>query len=314
MNIPDPYQRRVAVSDGEIHVCQDGPPDAPVLVLIHGSAASVRSWDWLVPELTGSHHVIRVDLLGCGDSGAPPDADYTVPAQARRVAEVLDRLGAGPAVVVGHSSGGLIGTELAARRPDLVTALVLVNTGPSLDAYQAADSDAAGLAQWPPTDEQLRALASTGFRAGYEIPAEFVAELRRIDPATMAATLRAGTAYLRERTLPDRLAVLDTPLLVLFGTDDRRWRAASAADYRAVPGARVELLPGLGHTPIIEDPARTAAPLLAFADRFSVRRTGYRPRMTRSSRCTSSRSYAEPNSAASSRVPRPSSRGSSAAS
>jgi hypothetical protein len=51
---------------------------------------------------------------------------------------------------------------------------------------------------------------------------------------------------------------------VIFGEEDRRWRSSSAADYRVVPGAIVEMLPGLGHTPIREDPARTACCLLAF--------------------------------------------------
>ncbi len=51
---------------------------------------------------------------------------------------------------------------------------------------------------------------------------------------------------------------------MIFGQDDRRWRSSSAADYRAVPGAIVELLPGLGHSPNLEDPPRTAVPLLAF--------------------------------------------------
>ncbi|MEV4896448.1 alpha/beta fold hydrolase, partial [Nonomuraea sp. NPDC055795] len=54
------------------------------------------------------------------------------------------------------------------------------------------------------------------------------------------------------------------PLLVIFGEEDRRWRSASAADYRVVPGAKVEMLPGLGHSPILEDPERTATALLAF--------------------------------------------------
>jgi pimeloyl-ACP methyl ester carboxylesterase len=85
-----------------------------------------------------------------------------------------------------------------------VAALVLINTGPHMDAYIA-----------PP---------------------------RAIDPSQ---------------------APLGKPLLVIFGEEDRRWRSSSAADYRAVHGARVEMLPGLGHTPILEDPARTASSLLA---------------------------------------------------
>ena len=52
---------------------------------------------------------------------------------------------------------------------------------------------------------------------------------------------------------------------MIFGTEDRRWRSASAAAYRDVPGARVELLPGVGHTPIVEDPDATARLLLDFA-------------------------------------------------
>jgi pimeloyl-ACP methyl ester carboxylesterase len=68
----------------------------------------------------------------------------------------------------------------------------------------------------------------------------------------------------KEQALPDRLAPLGKPLLVIFGEEDRRWRSSAAADYRAVPGARIDMLPGLGHTPILEDPARTASSLLAF--------------------------------------------------
>jgi pimeloyl-ACP methyl ester carboxylesterase len=76
--------------------------------------------------------------------------------------------------------------------------------------------------------------------------------------------MQASRDYVKEQALPSRLAPLGKPLLVIFGEEDRRWRSSSAADYRAVPGARVEMLPALGHTPILEDPARTASCLLAF--------------------------------------------------
>jgi len=80
----------------------------------------------------------------------------------------------------------------------------------------------------------------------------------------LAGTSRASDDYLRQQSLPDRLAVLGLPVLVIFGTGDQRWRSPSAAAYHAVPGARVEMLPGLGHTPMMEDPQTTGKLLLDF--------------------------------------------------
>ncbi|MEV7279926.1 alpha/beta fold hydrolase [Streptomyces sp. NPDC093111] len=253
-------------------MCQDGPRDAPALLLIHGSASSTRSWDALVPLLSGAHRVIRLDLLGHGRSAKPEDRGYALPDQAGRAGAVLDRLGVASAVVVGHSSGGAVATALAERRPELVSALVLINTGPGLHAFIAPPTDAAGLSPWPPTDEQIRAFASTGFsRPGYRVPSSLLDEVRCMTPHTLASTLGATRDYLTRQALPERLAALRKPLLVIFGEDDRRWRSSSAAEYRVVPGARVELLPGLGHSPLLEDPARTAVPLLAFTTTRSVR-------------------------------------------
>ena len=249
---------------GQIHACQDGPRDAPALVLIHGTAASLRTWDPMVPLLTGSHRVIRIDLPGCGQSAQPDGASYAVPAQAHRVGAALDRLGVEQAIVVGHSSGGLVATALTEQRPDLVTALALISTGPNMAAY-IADEIALGPAQWPDlTDEQLRQIMSPAFSVDYQIPQPLVDEARGMNLHVFAATSQAVRAYLEEQALPERLATLGKPLLVIFGEDDRRWRSSSATEYRAVPGATVEMLPGVGHSPNLEDPPRTAVPLLAF--------------------------------------------------
>lgn len=253
------------LDDGEIYVRQDGPGNAPALLLIHGNASSARSWDGLVPMLTRFHRVIRIDLLGHGRSAKPADRSYALPDQARRVGMAMDRLGVERVTVIGQSSGGATATALAEQRPDLVAALVLINTGPHMNAHIAPPT-ALDPSQWPDvTNDQLRQFASSwSSRPGYQIPLELLNEVRAMTLHSLTTTTQASRDYLREQPLPGRLAPLGKPLLVIFGEEDRRWRSSSAADYLAVPGARIEMLPGLGHMPMLEDPARTASCLLAF--------------------------------------------------
>ncbi|WP_116102231.1 alpha/beta fold hydrolase [Amycolatopsis thermalba] len=252
-----------------LSVRQDGPPGRPALLLVHGSGASSRSWAPLVPLLTASHRVIRVDLPGHGRSAPSPDPGYEIPEQGRRVGEALDRLGVEHAVVAGHSAGGAVATALAELRPGLVTALALVNTGPRTSDLIAAEP-AISAEQWAHlTDDRIRQALSPAFHAGFEIPQQLVDDARAVNHDALRRTMRASLAYLEQQPLPDRLAALGKPVLVLFGAEDRRWRPSSAARYRAVPGATVEMLPGLGHSPILEDPPRTAAALLAFTARIS---------------------------------------------
>ncbi|MFF1377741.1 alpha/beta fold hydrolase [Streptomyces sp. NPDC058308] len=251
---------------GDLYVCQDGPHDAPALLLVHGSAASSRSWDALVPLLATTHHVIRIDLPGHGRSAEPVGRGYRTDEQAGTLGTALDRLHVQGVTAVGHSSGGYAVTALAEQRPDLVAALVLINTGPGMNAFIAPEPLAIDPAQWPPSDEQIRRFASAAFREGYRVPQELVDELRGMTYGAITSAMREAIAYLNQQALPYRLTALGKPLQVIFGDQDRRWRPSSAADYRVVPGAEVVLLPGAGHTPILEEPLKTAELLLAFAD------------------------------------------------
>ncbi|MEV5608021.1 alpha/beta hydrolase [Streptomyces sp. NPDC052225] len=253
------------------HVVHDGPRQAPPLLLIHGSGASGATWGPMVPALAARHHVIRVDLPGCGQS--PPAPAYDAPAQAARVAAVLDGLGLRDVAVAGHSSGGYVATALAEHRPDLVRSLALISTGPSPDALLAQPllhrvllAPPFGPLLWARRSDAMirKALRATAARP-VEIPDDVVAEVRDISYGTLRSVLRAYGDYIAERSVPERLAALPgVPVLALFGSADPRWDPASARQYAAVPGARLELLPGVGHLAMFEDPARTAELLLAF--------------------------------------------------
>jgi pimeloyl-ACP methyl ester carboxylesterase len=253
-----------------MHVVHDGPRQAPPLLLIHGSGAAGASWGMMVPALAVHHRVIRVDLPGCGKS--PPAPSYDVPAQASRVAAVLDDLGLRRVAVAGHSSGGYVGTALAEQRPDLVGSLALISTGPSLDALlpqpvilRVLLGPPLGPLIWSiRSDAWIRKGVSATAARPVDVPDDMVAGVRGIKYRTMRKVLSRNAAYITERSVPERLAALEVPVLVICGAADRRWDPASARQYDVVPNAQVELLPGVGHIPILEAPETTSKLLLGF--------------------------------------------------
>ncbi|MEV0083024.1 alpha/beta fold hydrolase [Saccharopolyspora sp. NPDC050642] len=261
----------VRVPGGDIRVVQEGPPGAPAVVLLHGLAGSAAWWEPVLPALRDLR-VVRVDLLGHGGSAKPTDG-YDIAAQAGRVGAVLDRLGVRRATVVGHSTGGAVAASLAEQRRDLVAAVALVDTGPRADAF-LGDSFVADLMTTPVvgeliwrlrTDGALHGAMSTAFTREVRIPEQLVADVRGMTYRSLTATDEAVDAFLAERPVPDRLTGLGLPVLVIFGAQDRRWQPSSAQDYRRIPHARIEILDGVGHTPMFEAPDTTGALLRGFA-------------------------------------------------
>jgi pimeloyl-ACP methyl ester carboxylesterase len=233
--------------------------------------------------LASHHHVIRVDLPGCGQS--PPAPSYDVPEQAGRVAVLLDDLGLRHVTLAGHSSGGYVATALAEQRSDLVGSLALISAGPNLDALlpqpfilRALLAPPLGPLLWP---RRSNAMIRKGIRATtarpVDIPDDTVADLKNTTYRAFRKVLRCNAAYVAERSVPERLAGLDVPVLVIFGAADPRYEPSSAHQYDAVPNARVEMLPGVGHVPILEAPETTSELLLGFtaavADTPPVTRT-----------------------------------------
>ena len=269
---PDADDRFVRLDDGDMHVVADGDPGARALLLIHGTVGSTAWWDPVVPALAGAYRVIRVDLLGHGRSSTSADG-YDIPAHARRVGAALDRLGADRVTVIGHSMGCMVATALAEQRPDKVAALALIDMGPSLDAAMPEGLLVRLLlARFPGrllwrlrTEATIRKALSSAFARPVDIPGPVIEAALGMPHRALAGTARGSLDYMRQQSLPDRLATLGIPVLVIFGTEDARYPSSSAAAYRVVPGARVELLPGVGHTPMMEDPHATGRLLLEFA-------------------------------------------------
>lgn len=240
------------------------------MVLIHGSGASGATWAPVIPALADHHDVICIDLPGMGHS--EPPTSYAVPSQATRVAELIDSLDVGPVTLVGHSSGGYVATSLAEQCPELVSAIALISTGPSPAALlpqpalmRALTSPPIGRLVWALRSDKLvrKGISVTCIRP-VEISDALVADLRGLTYKTFSSVLRYNGAYIAERSVPDRLTKVDVPVLVGFGGADPRWDPQSAHEYDVLPRGRVELLPGIGHVPMLEAPDTTSRLLLDF--------------------------------------------------
>jgi pimeloyl-ACP methyl ester carboxylesterase len=128
----------VDTDDVRLFFTDDGDLDPPVL-LVHGYTADSHDWSWQIPALVASHRVIAVDLRGHGRSSAPASG-YTTQRFATDLAELLEHLGVGPVVAVGHSMGGNVVSALAVEYPERVLAVVAVDP-----AYLLPDDQLAGI-------------------------------------------------------------------------------------------------------------------------------------------------------------------------
>lgn len=259
----------IPTREGELHVLEEGDRAAPPVVLLHGFAGSMDWFDGLTPLLTAEHRVVRVDLLGHGGS-AKPRTEYSVEQQARAVAEALERLDVHAASFVGHSYGAAVSIALAEWRPELVERLVALDEGPGPEF--ATDPLMTRLGFVPVLGELMHRLSfdaairdgySDAFAEGFDLSGEVGDQVvRGYRAMTFTAYKRCWAGeqrYLAARRLDERLRTLGLPALVVFGEEDRFFRARESAEaYRAVPGVDAQVLEGVGHSPNVERPAEVA--------------------------------------------------------
>jgi pimeloyl-ACP methyl ester carboxylesterase len=266
-----PPSRFVTVDGLRIHLRDTGPRAAPPVLLLHGFGSSLHTWDDWARLMEAERRVIRLDLPGFGLTGADPTGDYSDERAIALLAGLLDALGVARTDVIGSSMGGRIAWRFAAARPERVRRLVLM----APDGFASA-----GFTYGKPAGVPLmmRALPYTlpmallrgGVEPAYADPKSLTeAALARYRDMMLAPGVR-GAILDRMRThalVPPEpiLRGITLPVLLLWGEQDRMVPAPHAADYaRVLPNSRTVILPGLGHVPMEEDPARSLAPVLEF--------------------------------------------------
>jgi pimeloyl-ACP methyl ester carboxylesterase len=244
-----------------------GAADGLPLLLVHGSYATGRWWEPLLAVLPDEIHAVAPDLRGCGQSEKPP-AGYTIEEQAADLAAFVDTLGWQGFDLAAHSSGGALAVELALERPELLRSLILVDSVPVEGVFTPLDTLL--LLQQMRQDRELLRQALQLLMPTLDPTNE---ENRRFfdrlvtDASEMAAPAFTDVAESLGRW--NRFADarrLTLPTLVIWGErDEIVSRDATTRTLIAIPGAlNLEVLRGVGHSPMIEAPLTLAEKIVEF--------------------------------------------------
>ncbi len=263
---------------GRIFIMDPGPAGAVPVVLFHGTAAWSKLWWRTTAALKDSgYRPIAPDLPPFGYSER--QGGYTRAEQAARIDGVMTALGAGRAVVVGHSFGAGAALEYVLRHPDRTLGLVLIDAALGLTQDP---SDAPALLAYKPVREALISATATNPLATRFLLSKLIYRKEAANDETLAilqAPMRvAGTTshiadWLLYFTGADRAALsasrgevsrISVPVVMIWGDRDDVTPLAQANDLRTlIPSASLKLLNDVGHIPQIEDPDRFNAALLA---------------------------------------------------
>jgi len=260
------------------YTVHDGPPGAPLLVLVHGFTASAVSFDANIKTLCERFTVVTAELLGHGDSDAPEDpAAYGPQKGVVRLLRLFGELGYGRVLLCGHSLGGALALRLALEAPEALSGLIIINS-----------NSAAGTPEWRELVRPRMAEMAARVRAeGTAILRDtrlYPAHSKRLDERSRALLTRdfdrltpqavAGTAesLVIDVNAYEHIPELAVPTLVILGDRDTDFVGSAPGLVARMPAgvARLVRLEGAGHAANIEQPEAFAGAVFAFATEIGV--------------------------------------------
>ena len=262
-----------------VHLRDEGPADAPSIILLHGSNASLHTWDEWTQRMKDKYRIIRFDQPGHGLTGPHPKDDYSVAAFADAVDRVAANRGLGRFTLGGNSMGGGIAYEYAKTHPEKLAGLILVDSGGQPEAKPTALPIGFRIMQWPVINELAtiitprsiidQSLRSSVSKGSYIDDAEvdLYWELLRRSGNREATIKRFGhrSAQPKDAFDPKPLA---TPALILWGEEDRLIPVSSAAWFaKRFPDSRTHIYKGIGHIPMQELPDESARDVIEWMAR-----------------------------------------------
>ncbi len=274
-----PPSKFITLLGQQVHVRDEGPrdtgaPDSALpIVLLHGTSASLHTWEGWARDLRGGRRVVSFDLPGFGLTGPNPENDYSIATYVKFVTAMVNSLGIQRFVLAGNSLGGQIAWATAAALPDRVARLILVDaSGYGVDARNAPLGFI--LAGLPVARDVMaytlpRGIVEASVRSVYGQPEKVTPELVDL---YVDMTLRAGNRKALSRRIDQgytgdvaQIKALRMPTLILWGGRDQLIPPDHAQRFASdIVGSKLVVFDDLGHVPHEEDPARTVAQVKRF--------------------------------------------------
>jgi pimeloyl-ACP methyl ester carboxylesterase len=260
----------------QVNFVEQGPQGGAPVILIHGLAASLHDWDYLLPELAASgYHGYALDLLGHGESPKPDSRSYKTKWVFKHFVEWVDSLKLSePPILIGHSLGGYMALRYAVRYPARVRALVLTNPFYRLNqlpallrrTYRRPTINALVVERMPEwifrwvidlTNVALGRSGGSDLTLSEQVRLQTALDYKRTAPGAFNIPNTV-------RDLTSDLPRVSTPTLVLWGDRDQTLAPNSFPSLlRALPNGRGQALPG-GHVPHQSNPTEYNRLVLEF--------------------------------------------------
>jgi non-heme chloroperoxidase len=237
----------------ELRYVEQGNPEGPVLLFLHGYTDSHHSFDRALPLLPRRFHAYVLDQRGHGDSQRP-ECCYTQRDFAQDVVAFMDDLGIQRATLVGHSMGSLIAQQVALDSPGHVRALVLIGSAPTgNNAVVRGLRDSVSLLEDPIAPGFVRDFQASTISK--PVPTEYLNTLVSESRKVPARVWKAALEGLLDEDHTTQLGNITVPTLIIGGEQDAIFSVAEQqALAAAIPNASLKLYPQVGHAPHAEVP------------------------------------------------------------
>lgn len=250
------------LNDVDLHWREDGDPKGAPVVFSNSLGTDLRLWDKIIPLMPEGLRLIRYDKRGHGLSSCPP-APYSMGALIHDAERLMDHLGVTESLFVGLSIGGQTAQGLAVKRPELIRAMVLSNTGAKLGTHQIwQDRIDTTL------NNGIEALADAVMERWFGkdfLGTDEMQAWRNLLVRTPAQGYAGCSAAIQNTDFYTTTASLRLPTLGIAGSED----GASPPDLvretvDLIPGSKFHLIRRAGHLPCVEKPQEYAEVLTRF--------------------------------------------------